>query len=145
MLSIATAAAMLSAAEKTLTEYKGPGKGLPSALDAAKIREWLSRATLVPKPHQEVVTSIKNFLWHFCVNYIPLNHIMHLITYPIPRCNDAVSIAFGKAILYILLDVFYGYQQIKMEIISSIKTAFAGSFGCEYHYKVMSFDLVNAP
>eukprot|EP00957_Ditylum_brightwellii_P195300 14878975-Ditylum_brightwellii.AAC.1 len=58
--------------------------------------EWLSRATLEPKLHQEAMTSIDNFIWCFFVNYIPLNQIAQLIMYPIPRCNDTVSVAFGK-------------------------------------------------
>eukprot|EP00957_Ditylum_brightwellii_P212190 15367054-Ditylum_brightwellii.AAC.2 len=72
--------------------------------------EWLSRATLAPKPHQEAVTSIDDFVWCFCVNYIPLNQITKLIAYPIPHCDEAVGIAFGAAKQFILLDAFSGYH-----------------------------------
>jgi hypothetical protein len=46
--------------------------------------EWLFKALLVPKPHPEGVTNIANFVWRFCVNYIPLNQITRIIAYPIP-------------------------------------------------------------
>jgi hypothetical protein len=37
--------------------------------------QWLFKALLASKPHQEQVCNIKDFVWHFCVNYIPLNQI----------------------------------------------------------------------
>ncbi len=46
--------------------------------------EWLFKALLQPKPHQEGVTNIANFVWCFCINYIPLNQITCIIAYPIP-------------------------------------------------------------
>jgi hypothetical protein len=36
---------------------------------------WVFKALLAPKLHQEYVYHINNFVWHFCVNYIPLNSI----------------------------------------------------------------------
>ena len=36
---------------------------------------WLFKALLAPKPHQEHVRHINDFVWRFCVNYIPLNQI----------------------------------------------------------------------
>jgi hypothetical protein len=32
--------------------------------------QWLFKATLAPKPHQETVRNIKDFVWRFCVNNI---------------------------------------------------------------------------
>ncbi len=46
--------------------------------------EWLFKALLAPKPHQEGVTNIADFIWRFCVNYIPLNQITHIVAHPIP-------------------------------------------------------------
>ncbi len=51
---------------------------------------WLFKALLAAKPHQESVYNIDDFVWHFCVNYIPLNSVTLLIAYPIPRCDSAV-------------------------------------------------------
>ncbi len=31
---------------------------------------WLFKALLAPKPHQEHIQNIDDFVWHFCVNYI---------------------------------------------------------------------------
>ncbi len=57
--------------------------------------EWLFKALLVPKPHQEHVRDIDNFVWRFCINYIPLNGMTRVIAFPIPRCDLAVYSEFG--------------------------------------------------
>ena len=75
---------------------------------------WGFRITLAPKPHQETVTDIDNYVWRFCVNYIQLNKIISPAEYLIPRCNDAFLYGFGDATFYILLDVFAGYHQVKL-------------------------------
>jgi hypothetical protein len=36
---------------------------------------WLFKALLAPKPHQEHVQNIDDFVWRFCINYIPLNSV----------------------------------------------------------------------
>jgi hypothetical protein len=36
---------------------------------------WLFKASLASKPHQEHISNIANFVWRFCVNYIPLNQV----------------------------------------------------------------------
>jgi hypothetical protein len=38
--------------------------------------QWLFKVLLAPKPHQEQVWNIKDFVWCFCVNYIPLNKLI---------------------------------------------------------------------
>ncbi len=48
---------------------------------------WLFKALLAPKLHQEHVQHIDNFVWRFCVNYIPLNSVTRIITYPNPCCD----------------------------------------------------------
>jgi hypothetical protein len=109
--------------------------------------EWLSKPVLAPKPHQENITGdkIDDFIWRFCISYIALNQVTKLISYPIPRCDDAVMIGIGKAKFRISMDAFSGYHQIAMEYSSSLKTAFAGPNGRKYRYKVMPFGLVNGP
>ena len=57
--------------------------------------KWLFKALLAPKPHQEHVCDIDNFVWRFCVNYIPLNGVTCIIEFPIPWCNSAVYNEFG--------------------------------------------------
>jgi hypothetical protein len=57
--------------------------------------QWLFKALLAPKTHQEHVSNIEDFIWQFCVNYIPLNQVTCLIVYPIPCWDIAVKGAFG--------------------------------------------------
>ena len=56
---------------------------------------WLFKALLAAKPHQEHVINIEDFVWCFCMNYIPLNGVTHVIAYPIPCCDSAVFNKFG--------------------------------------------------
>ncbi len=73
---------------------------------------WLFKALLAAKPHQEHVRNIKDFVWHFCVNYIPLNGVTHLIAYPIPRCDSAVVNEFGQGSWMWNFDAPMGYHQL---------------------------------
>ena len=59
--------------------------------------KWLSPALLAPKPHQENVFDIDDYIWRLCVNYIGLNRVTKIIAYPIPRCDFAVVILFGHS------------------------------------------------
>jgi hypothetical protein len=43
----------------------------------------LFKALLATKPHQEHILEIEDFVWRFCVNYIPLNQVTRLIAFPI--------------------------------------------------------------
>jgi hypothetical protein len=61
---------------------------------------WLFKALLAPKPHQEHVRDINKFVWHFCVNYIPLNSVTQIIAYPIPRCDLAINEEFGQGVVF---------------------------------------------
>ncbi len=57
---------------------------------------WLFKAVLAPKPHQEHVHNITNFIWRFCVNYIPLNLVTRIIAYLILCCDSVVFNKFGN-------------------------------------------------
>ena len=74
--------------------------------------EWLSKPVLAPKPHQEDITGdkIDEFIWRFCISYIALNQVTKLISYPIPRCDDAVMMGIGNAGYRISMDAFSGYH-----------------------------------
>jgi len=98
---------------------------------------WLSKPLLTPKPHQENVTNIDNFVWHFCVNYIALNSITRLIAMPIPRCNSAVGNSFGNSKLCWLTNAGSGYNQIRVSIETQAKLAFAGPNCSKYAFLVM--------
>ena len=72
-----------------------------------------------------------------------LNQRSKVITFPIPRCDDAFKMETRCTRICILLDACTGYHQLQMEKTYALKTAFAGPFGRKYYYKVMPFGLVN--
>jgi len=76
--------------------------------------EWQFKALLAPKPHQDHITNIEDFVWRFCINYIPLNQVTRVIAYVIPRCDSAVHLAFGMALWYWMWDAPLGYHQIRV-------------------------------
>ena len=106
---------------------------------------WLSKPLLAPKPHQENVTDIDDFVWRFCVNYIPLNSITKIIAMPIPRCDEAVGNSFGGSSWRWLMDAISGYNQISVAKSSQPKLAFAGPSCSKYTYLVIPFGPVNGP
>ena len=106
---------------------------------------WNSNIVLAPKPHQEHVAEINDYIWRFCDSYVALNLVTRVINYPIPRCDDAVMNEFGKARFFILLVAYSGYHQIRMASCSVDKTAFSGPHGRKYKWLVMPFGLRNAP
>ncbi len=63
--------------------------------------QWLFKALLAAKPHQEHVLNIEYFVWRFWVNYICLNQVIHKIAYPIPCCECAVNLAFVIALFFL--------------------------------------------
>eukprot|EP00957_Ditylum_brightwellii_P103995 7923644-Ditylum_brightwellii.AAC.1 len=70
-------------------------KTIKDLLDRGHIKKditspWGFRITLAPKPRQEKVQDIEEYVWRFCINYIRLNMITRPAEYPIPRCDDAV-------------------------------------------------------
>jgi hypothetical protein len=85
----------------------------------------LFKALLAPKPHQEHIRDIKDFIWRFCIKYIPLNQVTRLIAYPIPHCNDAVENAF-KGFWMWLYNAIMGYHQLAFAPESQEKLAFQG-------------------
>jgi hypothetical protein len=107
--------------------------------------EWLFKAILARKPHQEHVSNINNFVWRFCVNYIPLNQVTCIIAYPVPRCDSAVHMPFGAATYLWLWDAPMGYHQISVAPESQPKLAFAGPDATKWTYNIMPFDPVNGP
>ena len=74
--------------------------------------EWLSKPLFAAKPRKENVTDIADFVWRFCVNYIPLNAVIKIVAMPIPRCNYAVNMSFGGLKYKWLMDAISGYNQI---------------------------------
>ena len=108
---------------------------------------WCSKIVLAPKPHQEDIIDIKDFVWRFCVNYRPLNTVTKTFDYPIPRCDDALD-NFGDSkgqLYFISVDGKAGYHQISVKTDDQEKLAFIGPDMEKYCYAVMPFGPKNAP
>ena len=106
---------------------------------------WLFKAVLAPKPHQEHVRHIDEFIWRFCINYTPLNSVTWVIAYPIPRCDSAVSEEFGMGKWMWMFDAPSGYHQLAVAPDSQEKLAFQGPDAIKWTYTVMPFGPTNGP
>jgi hypothetical protein len=107
--------------------------------------QWLFKALLTVKPHKEHISNIKDFVWRFSVNYIPLNQVTHQIAYPIPHCDCAVNLAFGVSLFFWLFDAPTGYHQLAISPESQEKLAFQGTDAIKWIYTVMPFGPTNGP
>jgi hypothetical protein len=109
---------------------------------------WGSIIVLAPKPHQEHVNDISDFVWRMCVSYRKLNSITKPFQYPIPRCDDAIDIlgaCIGDVIYFIALDAKQGYHQVAVKSSDMEKLAFFGPDNKKYCFTVMPFGPTNAP
>ena len=108
---------------------------------------WGSIIVLAPKPHQEHIEDIEDFIWRMCVSYRSLNSVTKPFTYPIPRCDDAIgSLNLGAGRIYIItVDARQGYHQVAVRSADKEKLAFFAPNGKKYTYKVMPFGPMNAP
>ena len=81
---------------------------------------------LAPKPHQEDIDDINDFIWRMCVSYRALNKITRPFEYPIGRCDDAVEDLGDGAgrIYFITIDCAQGYHQIRVRHTDQEKLAF---------------------
>jgi hypothetical protein len=106
--------------------------------------QWLFKALLAPKPHQEQISNNADFVWQFCLNYTPLNQVTRQIAYPIWRCNNAVKTAFGRFWMW-LYNAIMGYHQLSIAKESRAKLAFQGPDAIKWTYNVMLFGPTNSP
>ena len=107
-------------------------------LEASFIREvyyldWLTNVVMVKK---------NNGKWRMCVDFTDLNRACPKDSYPLPRIDTLVD-STARHELLSFMDVFSGYNQIKMKEEDQEKTSFVTSQGL-FCYKVMPFRLKNA-
>ena len=95
--------------------------------------DWLANVVLVKKV---------NGKWRMCVDFMDLNKACPKDSFPLPMIDQLVDSTAGHKLL-MFMDVFSGYNQIKMAEEDQEKTAFITSQGL-YCYKVMPFELKNA-
>ena len=75
---------------------------------------WGSLIVLAPKPHQEHVTDIDDFIWRMCVSYRKLNSVTLPLLIPSPVVTMQ-STTLGDSVgrlWFISLDARQGYHQI---------------------------------
>ena len=77
-----------------------------------------------------------------CVDFTDLNKACPKDNYPFPRINVLVDSTTRHQLLS-FMDVFFGYNQIKLAEANQEKTLFITSQGL-FCYKVMPFGLKNA-
>jgi len=95
--------------------------------------EWLANIVLVKKA---------NGKWRMCADFTDLNKACPKDSYPLPSIDSLVENASDCRLLS-SLDVFSGYNQIRMHPKDESKTTFMAEFA-SYCYKVMHFGLKNA-
>jgi hypothetical protein len=108
---------------------------------------WGSLVVLAPKPHQESVVNIEDFIWRMCVSYRRLNSVTLPFEYPIPRCEDAID-DFGDSagkLFFISLDAASGYHQVLVRECDQDKLAWFSPDDEKYTWGVMPFGPRNAP
>ena len=89
-----------------------------------------------------VIVKKANGKWRMCVDFTDLNKACSKDSYPLPHIDQLVDSTAGHKLLS-FMDVFSGYNQIRMNETDQKKTSFITSqslFCCE----VMPFDLKNA-
>ena len=107
-------------------------------LEADFIREvyypdWLANVVMVKKA---------NGKWRICIDFTDFNRACPKGSYPLPRI-DTLMDSTARRELISFMDVFSGYNQIKMNEDDQERTSFVTSQGL-FCYKVMSFGLKNA-
>ena len=95
--------------------------------------DWLANVVLVKKV---------NGKWRMCMDFTDLNKACPNDSFPLPRIDQLMD-STAKHKLLMFMDVFSGYNQIKMAKEDQEKTAFITSQRL-YCYKVMPFGLKNA-
>jgi hypothetical protein len=95
--------------------------------------EWLANVVLVKKA---------NGKWRMCVDFTDLNKACPKDNFPLPRIDQLVDSTAGHEVLS-FMDVFSGYNQIRMAESDQEKTSFTTDRGL-YCYTVMPFGLKNA-
>ena len=73
---------------------------------------WGSPIVLAPKPHQEPIDDIDEFVWRICVSYRGLNTVTPRLSTQTGRCDAAIEDLDDSAgtLVFICLDKSQGYH-----------------------------------
>ena len=96
-------------------------------------KEWVSLITLAPK---------KNGKLRVYVNYQKFNNITKKERYSILFCDEVLEEVENHE-LYLFVDGYSGYHQVKITPDDQLKTSFTSPWGT-FCYEVMLFGLCNA-
>jgi len=104
---------------------QAPNDEVNQLLWASFIRErfysdWLANPVLIKKK--------KSGKWRVCINFIDLNEACPKDNISLPRINQLVEATAGHELLS-FMDVYLGYNQIKMYPPNEDKTSFTTSQG----------------
>jgi hypothetical protein len=102
--------------------------------------------TKTPPRAQELIKNIDDFVWRFCVNYIPsLNGVTCVVVYPNPQCDLEVFTKFSMGHFVWMFDAPMGYHQLAIALMSQEKLAFQGFDAIKWTHTVMPFGPTNGP
>ena len=82
-----------------------------------------------------VMVKKANGKWRMCVDFTDLNKACPKDSYSLPCIDQLVDSTAGHQLLS-FIDIFFGYNQIKMDEVGQEKTSFVTSQGL-FCYKVM--------
>ena len=96
------------------------------------------------EPH---VTNIDDFIWRMCGSYRKLNGVTKPFQYPIPRCDDTVTVLnVGSHHIWIItLDACQGYHQVAVRPADQEKIVFFAPDNHKYCFSVMPCVPTHAP
>ena len=104
---------------------------------------WGSPIVLATKAQHRDHTPWWMYEWRLCVSYRSLNRVTRPFTFPIPRCDDAVTDLPPDTCYSILTDMAAGYWQVLVEEASRGKLAFFTPEG-KVRWTVMPMGFLNA-
>ncbi|GAU40547.1 hypothetical protein TSUD_367500 [Trifolium subterraneum] len=103
----------------------------------------VQRKRKVGKERRAAITEEKaSGKWRMCVDFTDLNKACPKDPYPLPNIDRLIDGASGYKTLS-FMDVYSGYNQIKMHPMDAQHTTFMSNT-CNYFYNVMPFGLKNA-
>ena len=107
---------------------------------------WVSQIVLSPKPHKDHIFNIYDFIWSMCVSYCGSNKFTKPLEYPIPRCDNAITlILVGSNTIYIIImDAKQGYHKLAVYVLHREELSFFAPNNRKYAFKVMPFGTMNA-
>jgi hypothetical protein len=112
-----------------------------------QVRDMLDKGFIQPStsPFSSLVLLVqkKDSTWRFCVDYRYLNAMTIKSVYPI-SVFDQLMDELGLAKWFSILDLHYGYHQIRLQAGEEFKTSFSTHAG-HYEFTVVPFGLSGAP